>query len=169
MSASGGGRFQTCSPRPYRVAASAQEADTTMKTVAKMASTSSAKKLLVMWARVKMRIDTMTATSTMNVMLTFHTDAARLDLSARSILASSSGGMLVNVPVLSVPRSPSPIILHSLSSSRAGRVEVVAGRGRSMGYDVVGMLLACRSRYPRRRWTDRRGARGDKRRRSPLG
>ena len=92
-----------------------------------MASTSSTKKWLVMWARVKIRIDTTTPTKTIKVMLTFHTDAAMLDLSRGSILASSSGAMSANVPISVVPRSPSPGILHSLSSSRAGRFEATVG------------------------------------------
>ena len=101
-----------------------------MKRAAKMASTSSTKKLLVIRARVKIRSDTTTPTKTMKVMLTFHTDAAVLDLSERSILASSSGGMSVKVPVSVVLRSPSPSILHSLSSSRAGRFGATVGYGR---------------------------------------
>ncbi|KAK3352132.1 hypothetical protein B0H65DRAFT_421596 [Neurospora tetraspora] len=84
MLSTGNGKFQICSPSPYRVAARAMDAETSVNRPAKMMKKSSTNRRRVMYARQTMRRETTTPTSTIKTRLTCHIVGFWVDLSLRS-------------------------------------------------------------------------------------
>ncbi|EGO60073.1 hypothetical protein NEUTE1DRAFT_35768 [Neurospora tetrasperma FGSC 2508] len=84
MFSTGIGKFQICSPSPYRVAARAMEAETSVNSPARMMKKSSTNRRRVMYARQTMRRETTTPTSTIKTRLTCHIVGFCVDLSLRS-------------------------------------------------------------------------------------